>query len=62
MSDNGGGDKPNLKDRAFNRRKMLLGGTTFAAASAIASGSSVQIAQAQQQPAAPSGGKPTDSG
>jgi hypothetical protein len=27
MSSNGDGDKPNLKDRAFNRRKMLLGGT-----------------------------------
>ena len=59
MSKGGNGDKPNLKDRAFNRRKMLLGGTTLAAASAIASGSPVQVAQAQQQPAAPvSGRKP----
>jgi arylsulfatase A-like enzyme len=39
---------------------MLLGGTTVAAASAMASGSRVQVAQAQQPPqqAAPSGRKP----
>ncbi len=57
MSKGGNGDRPNLKDRAFNRRKMLLGGTTLAAASAIASGSPVQVAQAQQQPAAPVSGR-----
>jgi arylsulfatase A-like enzyme len=40
----------------LNRRNMLLGGTTFAAASAIVSGSRVHVAQAQ--PAAPPGRKP----
>ena len=47
-----------------SRRKILLGGTTLAAASALTSASSAQTAQAQQrptqaqQPAAPSGRKP----
>ena len=44
----------NVKDRVVNRRKILLGGTTLAAASAISS----QVAQAQQPPAGPSGRKP----
>jgi arylsulfatase A-like enzyme len=42
----------------MNRRNMLLGGTTIAAASAIVSGNRVQVAQAQQRPAASSGRKP----
>jgi len=42
----------------LNRRKMLLGGTTLAAASALASTNRVQVAQAQAQPAAPSGQQP----
>jgi hypothetical protein len=42
----------------INRRKMLLAGTTLAAASAMVGGSRVQVAQAQAQPAAPSGKKP----
>jgi arylsulfatase A-like enzyme len=50
------GDNP--KSRALNRRNMLLGGTTLAAASAIAAGEPVQLAQAQAQPAAASGRKP----
>jgi arylsulfatase len=41
----------------LNRRKMLLGGTTLAAASAIAS-TDLQVAQAQAQPAVPSGQQP----
>ena len=47
-----------------SRRKILLGGTTLAAASALTSASFAQTAQAQQrptpaqQPAAPSGRKP----
>jgi hypothetical protein len=41
-----------------SRRSMLLAGTTLAAVSAIASGARVQVAQAQQQPASPSGRKP----
>jgi arylsulfatase A-like enzyme len=52
------GDKPKLKDHSFNRRNMLLAGTTLAAASTIASGSSLRVAQAQQKPATPSGRKP----
>ncbi|HEY4141748.1 MAG TPA: arylsulfatase [Pseudolabrys sp.] len=48
--------KPDL-----NRRNVLLGGTTFAAASALMSGSRQQVAQAQPRPAtppAPSGQRP----
>lgn len=45
-------------DSTLNRRNILLAGTTLAAASAIAVGNPVQIAQAQQKPAATSGGKP----
>jgi arylsulfatase A-like enzyme len=50
--------KSNLQHNALNRRNMLLGGTTLAAVSAITSGGGVQMAQAQQQPAAPAGAKP----
>ena len=49
MSSDGKSEKPKLEDRALNRRNMLLGGTTLAAASAIASGSQVHVAQAQQR-------------
>jgi arylsulfatase len=45
----------------FNRRNILLGGTSLAAASALNAAAPVQIAQAQQQrPAAapPGGAKP----
>jgi arylsulfatase A-like enzyme len=52
------GEKPNSKRNALDRRNVLLGGTTLAAASAIASGSRVHVAQAQQPPAASSGRKP----
>ena len=48
-------------DAAVSRRKILLGGTTLAAATAMASVTPVQTAQAQQQQrpaAAPSGRKP----
>jgi arylsulfatase A-like enzyme len=58
MSSDDIGDKLNLKKDALNRRAILLGSTTFAAASAIATSNPVQVAQAQQQPAAPSGKKP----
>jgi arylsulfatase len=50
--------KSDLQRNALNRRNMLLGSTTLAAVSAITSGGSVQMAQAQQQPAAPAGAKP----
>src|SRR5437868_10222631 len=45
-------------NRDLSRRNILLASTTFAAASAIASGGPVGVAQAQQQPAPPSGRKP----
>ncbi len=53
MSNEENGDKSNLKKSALNRRNVLLGGTTLAAASAIP----IQVAQAQQQ-TAPSGKPP----
>ena len=57
MSNGDNGDKSSLKNSALNRRNMLLGGTTLAAASAIAANNPVRVAQAQQQPAAPASGK-----
>jgi arylsulfatase A-like enzyme len=50
-------DRPNSKRNTPNRRNILLGGTTLAAASAIASGNLVRVAQAQQ-PTTPSGRPP----
>ena len=41
--------------KVLNRRNILLGSTTLAAASAVGGASPIQIAQAQQQPAAPVG-------
>jgi arylsulfatase A-like enzyme len=58
VSDEAKGDKANLTARKPNRRSILLGGTTLAAAAAITSGDRMTVAQAQQQPAAPSGRKP----
>jgi hypothetical protein len=43
-----------MKEGAINRRSLLLGGTTLAAASAIGAGLSVPVAQAQLPPAAQS--------
>jgi hypothetical protein len=57
MSNGDNGNKSSLKKSALNRRNILLGGTTLAAASAIASGNAVRVAQAQQ-PAPASGKKP----
>jgi hypothetical protein len=57
MSSPDAGGPSNLKNAALNHRNMLLGGTTLAAASAIAAGNRV-TAQAQQQPAAAPGGTP----
>jgi len=47
-------------DRALNRRNILLGSTTLAAASALCAGAPIKTAQAQQpaRAPAPSGGKP----
>ena len=53
------GTKRNVNDGAVNRRKILLGGTTLAAASAVSMGSPVRVAQAQaQQQTTPSGKRP----
>jgi arylsulfatase A-like enzyme len=59
MSNDNSGHKSNASTRGLNRRNMLLAGTTLVA-SAIATESSLQVAQAQApQPApAPGGGKP----
>ena len=46
-----------VSEHALNRRNVLLGGTTLAAATALSSASPVQVAQAQQ-PAAPPGQRP----
>ncbi len=55
MSNGDNADK--LKNSALNRRNILLGGTTLAAASAIVANNPIQVAQAQAQPAAPASGK-----
>jgi arylsulfatase A-like enzyme len=47
MPDRDNGDRSNLKNGAFNRRNMLLAGTTLAAASALHSLTAVGTAQAQ---------------
>ena len=47
MSSSDGENKPDRKDVALNRRNILLAGTTLAA-SAIASGKAIELAQAQQ--------------
>src|ERR1700751_2436853 len=57
MSGNDDSVKPNAGHRAVNRRNILLGGTTLAAASAMVAGNPVRVAQAQQQPATSAGGK-----
>jgi arylsulfatase len=56
QGNNSGGSAKGAANRV-NRRNMLLGGTTLAA-SAIATGNPVRVAQAQQAPTAPSGRKP----
>ena len=51
MSNRDARDEIKTKDRTLNRRNILLGGTTLAAASAPTSRTSAQVAQAQQEPA-----------
>jgi arylsulfatase A-like enzyme len=58
MSNQDNGDEVNGKERALNRRNILLGGTTLAAASAFGTRASVQVTQAQAQQPAPSGRRP----
>ncbi len=48
MSDDATGEKSGLKGNALNRRNVLLGSTTLAAASALGTAAPVQVAQAQQ--------------
>jgi arylsulfatase A-like enzyme len=48
MYDNENRHKPNLASRALSRRNVLIGGTTLAAASAIAAGTPAQVAQGQE--------------
>jgi arylsulfatase len=57
MSPENDRDEARTKEGTLNRRSILLGGTTLAAASALAAGGRVQVAQAQQQPT-PSGQRP----
>jgi Sulfatase len=57
MSGQDHGNTPNSASNPLDRRKMLLGGTTLAAASALGTAAGVQKAVAQAQQAAP-GGKP----
>jgi arylsulfatase A-like enzyme len=57
-SSNGSGKRASANERSLSRRNILLAGTAVAAASALGSGASIQVAKAQQQPAAPSGRKP----
>src|SRR3954470_12883898 len=52
-------DKTKIENSALDRRKILLGSTTLAAASALSASAPGKVAQAQgQQPAAPSGRRP----
>jgi Sulfatase len=57
MSGDDNSDKPNSGHHAVNRRNILLAGTTLAA-SAIAAGHPIQMAQAQQSAASTGGKKP----
>jgi arylsulfatase len=51
--------KTKIENSVLDRRKILLGSTTLAAASALGAGTPVKVAQAQgQQPAAPAGRRP----
>ena len=57
MSSDNTRDRAKSGNQTLNRRNMLLGGTTLAAASAIVANNPIEVAQAQQ-PAAPAGRKP----
>jgi hypothetical protein len=48
-------DKSSINKSALNRRNMLLGGTTLAAATAIVTSAPIAATQAQAQQPAPSG-------
>jgi arylsulfatase A-like enzyme len=57
MSNDDRKNKPSPTNPALNRRNMLLGGTTLAAASAMATNNPVLVTQAQAQPAATANGE-----
>src|SRR3984885_14741724 len=57
MSSDGTGENQKRGNRKLNRRNMLLGGTTLAAASAVTTGNPTRFAQAQAQTTPPSGKK-----
>jgi arylsulfatase A-like enzyme len=58
MSKQDNGNEADRKERALNRRNILLGGTTLAAASAFGAGAAIEVTQAQAQQPAPSGRRP----
>ena len=58
MTNMGNGVKTKPRKSTLDRRSLLLAAAMFAAASAIVSGSQIQSAEAQQQPAGSSGSKP----
>ena len=59
MSDRDDRDDIDGKERTLNRRSILLGGTTLAAATTLGGASPLHVAQAQaQQQPAPSGQRP----
>ncbi len=58
MSSHYNRDKTNPGSRALSRRNMLVGSTTLAAASALGASAPTRVAQAQAQPAVPSGRRP----
>jgi arylsulfatase A-like enzyme len=53
MSNRGNRDESRPTGRVLDRRSILLGSTTLAAASALAAGAPVRVTQAQAQPALP---------
>ena len=58
MSSQDNGNEADRKERVLNRRNILLGGTTLAAASAFGAGAAIKVTQAQVQQPAPSGRRP----
>ena len=57
MSTNDKREQTKARNHVLNRRNILLGGTTLAAA-AVGGTAPIKVAQAQAQPAAPSGQRP----
>jgi Sulfatase len=58
MSSQDNGNEADRKERVLNRRNILLGGTTLAAASAFGAGAAIKVTQAQAQQPAPAGRRP----